>query len=194
MSWLPKDKEKRKQLVLAVISTAGLLVLIIFGLIRPQYDAINTTKVKIKAAQDKLESIQDAIKQANEISLQLADVNLSLSHSEADMATGDIFAWTYDTIRSFKADYKVEIPTVGNPTMGEVNLLGGFPYRQAKFSVNGTAYYHDFGKFIAAFENKFPHIRVVNLSLEPTGDSGANAEKLAFSMDIIALIKPNEQP
>jgi hypothetical protein len=192
MNWLPKDKEKRKQLVLALISTVGLVLLIIFGLIRPQYDAIEKTKEKVKAAQDNLQTVQDTIKKANEISLQLADVNLTLTHAESDMATGDPFAWAYDAIRSFKADYKVEIPTVGNPTMGEVNLLGRFPYRQAKFTVNGTAYYHDFGKFIAAFENRFQHIRVVNISLEPAGDAGANSEKLAFSMDIIALIKPNE--
>jgi hypothetical protein len=193
MNWLPKDKEKRKQLILALISAVGLVMIIIFGLIRPQYDAIKKTKDKIKAAQDKLESVQDTIKRANEISLQLADANAALSHSEADMASGDVFAWAFDTIRNFKADYKVEIPTVGNPTSGEMNLLGRFPYRQAKFTVNGTAYYHDLGKFIAAFENKFPHIRIVNISMEPTGDAGANSQKLAFSMDIIALIKPNEQ-
>lgn len=191
MNWLPKDKEKRKQLILALFSTVVLVVIIVFGLIRPQYDGISKTKEKIKAAQGTLQSVEDAIKQSDAISLQLADVNLALSHSEEDMASGDVFLWTINTIRNFKADYKVEIPTVGQPTMGDVDLLGHFPYRQAKFTVNGTAYYHDLGKFIAAFENKYSHIRVVNLTLEPVSEGGANNEKLAFSMDIIALIKPN---
>jgi hypothetical protein len=192
MNWLPKDKEKKKQLILALICTVGLLGLIVFGLIRPQYDSIARTKDKIKVAQDKLESVKDTIKRANEISLQLADANSALSHSEEDMASGDIFAWAFDMIRNFKAGYKVDIPTVGQPAISDVNLLGHFPYKQAKFTVNGTAYYHDFGKFIADFETKYPHIRVVNISLEPTAEAGANKEKLTFSMDIIALIKPNE--
>ncbi|HEY1719113.1 MAG TPA: hypothetical protein VGH42_12575 [Verrucomicrobiae bacterium] len=191
MNWLPKDKEKRKQLVLALLSTVVLLVVILLGLIRPQYEAISKTNVKIAAARAKLQSVEDTIKKADTLSLELADANLTLSHFEADMASGDVYSWTYDTIRSFKADYKVEIPTIGQPAMSDVDLLPRFPYKQLKVTVNGTAYYHDLGKFIADFENKFPHIRVVNLTLEPASDAGANNEKLAFSMDIIALIKPN---
>ena len=192
MNWLPKDKEKRKQLVLALIITVAVVVLIVFGLIRPQMEGISNTKEKIKAAQDKLQSVHDAIQKANEISLQLADVNSTLSRAEEDMASGDVFLWTIDTVRNFKADYKVEIPTVGQPVKSDVDLLGHFPYKQAKFTVNGSAYYHDFGKFIAAFENKYPHIRVVNISLEPTSEAGASGEKLAFSMELIALIKSDE--
>jgi Tfp pilus assembly protein PilO len=192
MNWLPKDKEKRKQLFLAVIITVGVVVLIIFGLIDPQIKGIADTKEKIKAAQDKLQTIHDAIQKANEITLQLADVTSTLSHAEEDMASGDVLYWTIGTVNNSKAGFKVEIPTVGQPVKSDVDLLGHFPYKQAKFTVNGTAYYHDFGKFIAAFENKYPHIRVVNLSLEPTSEAGANGEKLAFSMELIALIKSDE--
>jgi hypothetical protein len=192
MNWLPKDKEKRKQLILALISTVVLLAVIVVGLIRPQYDAISKTKEKITAARAKLQSAEDTIKQADAMSLQLADADLSLSDSEKDMASGDLYAWTYDTIRNFKADYKVEIPTIGQPTMSDVDLLARFPYKQLKVTVNGTAYYHDLGRFIAAFENEYPHIRVVNLTIEPVSDASAGSnEKLAFSMDIVALIKPN---
>jgi hypothetical protein len=192
MNWLPKDREKRKQLILALVSTVVLLAVIFLGLIRPQYDAISKTNVKITDAKGKLQSVEDTIKQADATSLQLSDANLTLSHSESDMASGDIFLWTVDTLRRFKADYKVEIPTTGQPTMSDVDLLGRFPYKQLRVTVSGTAFYHDLGKFISDFENQFPHIRVVNLIIEPASDaSGSNAEKLAFRMDIIALIKPN---
>jgi len=191
MNWLPKNREKRKQLILALASTVLFLAVIIFGLIRPQYEGISKTKEKIADARAKLQKAEDTIKQVDAISLQLSDANLTLSHAESDMASGDVYSWTYDTIRGFKSDYKVEIPTIGQPVMSDVDLLAHFPYKQLKVTVTGTAYYHDLGKFIADFENKFPHIRVVNLTLEPASDTGGNSEKLAFSMDIIALIKPN---
>jgi hypothetical protein len=107
---------------------------------------------------------------------------------EGDIASGDIYAWTYDLISRFKKSYKVEIPSIGQPTMSDVDLLPLFPYKQLRVTITGTAYYHDFGKFIADFENTFPHIRVVNLVLDP---AGTDSEKLAFRMDVIALVKSN---
>jgi hypothetical protein len=46
------------------------------------------------------------------------------------------------------------------------------------------------GKFIADFENKFPHVRVANLIIQPAQTSGSNDEKLSFKMDVIAPVKP----
>jgi hypothetical protein len=87
--------------------------------------------------------------------------------------------------------------------LGDVDLLPHFPYKQLKITVSGTAFYHDLGKFIADFENAFPHMRVVNLALEPAtgGNSPASAtsgaspgvnEKLSFKMDIVTLVKTAE--
>lgn len=58
-----------------------------------------------------------------------------------------------------------------------------------RFRVSGTAYFHDLGKFVAAFENAFPHARIVNLLVNPA--SSSEDETLSFQMDIIELIKPN---
>ena len=72
-----------------------------------------------------------------------------------------------------------------------MDLLPSFPYKQIQFTINGTAYYHDLGKFIADFENNFPHARMVNLVIEPASGADSSNEKLSFRMDIIALVKPN---
>jgi hypothetical protein len=85
----------------------------------------------------------------------------------------------------------VEIPEVGHPTIGESDLLPSFPYKQIQFAINGTVYYHDLGKFIADFENSFPHSRMVRLVVEPAASTDSNSEKLSFKMDIITLVKPN---
>jgi hypothetical protein len=57
-------------------------------------------------------------------------------------------------------------------------------------TVSGTAYYHDLGKFLADFENEFPHIRLVNLDIQLSPAVG-DTEKLVFKVDIVTLAKPN---
>jgi len=185
-------KEKRNQLLLVAIITVAVLVLIGLTFIHPQIQTLSKIKANKRAAQAKLQQINDTIKHMDAAESELAAVSNALSHAGEDMASGDIYSWTYDTIRRFKVPYQVDIPQIGQPELSDVDLLPNFPYKQVKFTVNGTAYYHDFGKFIAAFENTFPHIRIVNLTMDPipSGPDGST-EKLSFRMDIVALIKSN---
>lgn len=186
------SKEKRDKLILVIVGAVSLLGLIYFGLIRPQYDAISKIQTQTDTARNKLQTMEDAIKKTGVTVNELQDLTNALAHVENDIASGDTFAWTYDMIRNFKANYKtVEIPGIGQPVISDVDFLPGFPYKQVKVTVSGTAYYHDLGKFIADFENTYPHVRVANLALEPAGAGGDNSEKLSFRMDILALMKQN---
>ena len=92
--------------------------------------------------------------------------------------------------------YKVEIPQFSREVTGDVAMLPKFPYRGATFTVKGSAYFHDFGKFLADFENAFPYIRVQNLQLSPmaapataTGEIKMT-EELSFRMELVTLINP----
>jgi len=190
MNKLPKAK--RDQLILVGMGTLFLLILIGLGLIRPQYATISAINAQIKAARSHLESMEDTSKKSDTISAQLADLTYALTQSQSDMVTGDPAQWIYNTIRNFKEHYKVDVSVNSQLSMGEVDILPHFPYKQLKVSVGGTAYYHDLGKFIADFENTFPHARITSLTLEPASASTAsanneNGERLAFRMDIIAL-------
>jgi Tfp pilus assembly protein PilO len=186
MNKLPK--EKRNQFIVVVLITVVVLSGIFFGLIRMQHDSLSKIKQDTSDAKTKLQKYQNTINSSDAVQSQLIDVSYNLNSAEDDMASGDIYAWTIDLIRRFKTSYKVEIPQIGQPEMSDVDILPNFPYKQVKFTVNGTAYYHDFGKFVMDFENAFPHIRLVNLSLEPVSGGG---EKLSFKVDMIALVKPN---
>ena len=71
------------------------------------------------------------------------------------------------------------------------------------FNVRGTAYYHDFGRFVADFENTYPYMRIQNIDLEPAGASASTStgpagnaedgERLAFKMEVITLVNPNSR-
>jgi hypothetical protein len=193
MNKLPKAK--RDQLILVGMGTLVLLVLIGLALIRPQYATISAINSKITEARSHLDSMEETSKKADTITAQLADLTQALTQSESDLATGDPSQWIYNTVRNFKENYKVDVSVNSQLSMGEVDLLPHFPYKQLKVSVVGTAYYHDLGKFIADFENTFPHARITNLTLEPAspnaaGANGENGEKLTFRMDIVALANP----
>ena len=86
----------------------------------------------------------------------------------------------------------MEIPRIGQPAVEEVDLLPGVPYKQARIILSGSGYFHDIGKFLADFENTFPHMRIVNLKIDPyTGAAGAGSEKLSFRTEVVVLVKPN---
>jgi hypothetical protein len=184
-------KEKRNQLILVAVVTMVVLALIGFGLIRVQYDALAKIAEDKTDAEKKLQSVRNVLKGVDTTANELMGLTNALSQAEEDMATGDSYSWMVDILRRLKLQYRVDIPEIGRPEVGDVDLLPSFPYKQVKFNVSGTAYYHDLGKFIADFENDFPHARVANLIVEPATGSDSKSEKLSFRMDIIVLVKPN---
>jgi hypothetical protein len=186
MKWLPK--EKRNPFILVVAITAAILTLICFGLLRAQSATLAQVAANRKAAGIQLQSIAKTIKEADVTTNELATATVALARAEEDMATGDHYSWAYNTLRLYKQQYKVEIPEISQPAEGVVDLIPAFPYKQIRFTVSGKGYYHDIGKFVAGLENDFPHVRVVNLTLDPAAGEG---EKLSFRMEIIALIKPH---
>ena len=186
MNLLPKNRQKRNQLFLALAVVALTLGGIGFGVIRPQYIRLDAIRKQTADTQVKWRDSSRLIQDSTASDAELADLSQELASNELDMATGDIYAWTLDTIRHFKAGYKVDVPEIGQPSVSTMDQFPNFPYQQLRFSIRGSGYYHDIGKFIADFENEYPHMRVENLDMDPVG---AETEKLSFSAEVVALVK-----
>lgn len=187
------SKEKRSQLILVVLLTGVALGGLWFGLISFQKERLVRIAEKKAAAEAKLTQVKAAIVNADAIEEELKVASRQLATMEEDMATGDLYSWAINTIRQFKLPYKVEIPQysqIDGPR--DASLLAGFPYQQAALTIGGTAHFHDFGRFIADFENQFPYVRLCNLNLEPlVSVTAADREKLLFRVDVVFLVKPN---
>ena len=185
-------KEKRNQLILISLATLVVLAGLGFGLIKYQYENLTRLAAKKTEAEQKLVQMQDQIKRTDLVEAELADVRAVITSLEAGMASGDLYSWIINTVRGFKGAYKVEIPQFSPIRPSDVNLLAKFPYKQVAVTVAGTAHYHELGKFLADFENEFPHIRLVNLNIQlnPSPAAG-DAEKLVFTVDIVTLVKPS---
>lgn len=187
------SKEKRQQLVLTGLVTLLAICGLYFGIVRAQQNSLKTLKSKTEAASQKLNLVKRSIQTADQTEQQLCDARKQLDKDEELMASGDLYSWAITTIRTFKLNYRVEIPqfsTISGPK--DVDLLPAFPYKQITLTVGGTAAFNELGKFLADFENQFPHMRLMNLSLEPAPSQPAASEpRLTFKMDIAALVKPN---
>ena len=137
-----------------------------------------------------------------ELQQKLGTAQGKLKTIEFTMASGDMYSWIILMMNSFKenGNYNVEIPQFSREVPSDIGLLAKFPYRAAVFHVRGTAYYHDFGRFVADFENAFPYMRIQNIDLEPASSSLGTTtatedkekqEKLSFKMEVVTLVNPN---
>ena len=193
MNWKKLPKEKKNQLVLVVIGTVAILTGLGFGLIRFQYSRLNSMAAKTTTAVTRLQQMRDAIRNTDRLETEVVDAKKTLETMEADTASGDLYAWVINTLRTFKAGYKVDMPQFSPiGAVSEVNILPDFPYKQASLTVAGTAHFHDLGRFIADFENQYPHIRVLNLTLDanPTA-TVEDTETVSFKMEIATLVRSN---
>jgi len=191
MKFSKLSKEKRNQFILVLGITVVCLAGLGFGLVRYQYVSLTLLAGRKVAQENKLRQMNEAVKHAAQLQTDLAEAKKALAGMESDIASGDLYSWMITTIRGFKGAYKVDVPSfspIGPVT--DVNLLANFPYKQASLSISGTAHYHDLGRFIADFENQFPHVRLLNLNLDLDGGA-SEPEMLSFRMDVTALVKPN---
>ena len=192
MSKLPRDK--RDKIILVGMITCMVVAGIWFVLINSQRKALGNVRDQKSAAEQQLHTGQAAIAVAAETERAFAEAAAALKAREAGMAAPvDMYSWLVETLNRFRTSYPVEIPSLSRETPTEVGLFPRFPYRAASFTVRGTAYYHDFGRFLADFENAFPYIRVQNIDLIPSPDTDSASggrEKLTFTMDLLTLVRP----
>jgi Tfp pilus assembly protein PilO len=188
------SKEKRKRVIGTVLVTLMAVVAVWCGVVQVQRTSLKTKLTLLSETRDKLNSARRNASLAEKLKVDLAAAERKLNAMEAIMPIGDVYRWTTRTFTRLQTN-KVEITQLEPPHLGDLNILPKGPYKAATFNVTGTAYYHDFGKFLANLENSFPHVRLQRLELEPTqfGEPETEEqEKLNFKIEILALVKSRD--
>lgn len=187
-------KEKRDRLILICLGTCAIMAGLYLGLISTQKRSLEAMAKRRQEQETKLNNGQRLVSSGPQIHKNLEAATSRLKAIEATMPSGDMYSWVILTVNTFKENYKVEIPQFSREVPAEVGMFAGFPYRAAIFNLRGTAHFHDFGRFVADFENTFPYMRIQNIELDPSSAAGANLqsdeEKLAFKMEIVTLVNP----
>jgi Tfp pilus assembly protein PilO len=189
-------KEKRDRIILILLGAAAIVMGLFYGVISPQRKALEESSRKKIEQENKLASAERLIGNTSQIEKSVEQAITHLKSIETTMASGDMYSWVIQTVNAFKQNYEVDIPQFSREVAAEVGMFPRFPYRAAVFHLRGTGRYRDVGRFVADFENSFPYMRIQNVELEPaagpanSGGSAETREKLAFKMEIVALVKP----
>lgn len=185
-------KEKRDQLILIAIGTLGVLAGLWFGVIKSQNSKLKACRQELRELDTDLQKAERLISDQENTQRELKAAEDKLEAIVGALAQGDLYSWMLQTLNRFKVSHRVSIPQISREVMGMVPQQPGFPYKSAIFKIQGSAYYHELGKFIADFENRFPFMRLQNLKLSKKLDeeTAATSEKLDFQVEIVTLIKP----
>lgn len=199
------SKEKRDRLLLVCLGTAAILCALYLLVVTAQRTALAACAEQTDLAKDKLAKAERWLRMAPGIQSRLEACRQELASRQEQMAPLDKFKWFYNTLEGFLTRHQVKlIDITREPQVGEVGVLPKFPYQAAVFGVKLRARYHDFGKFLADFENEFPYMRVQNIEIEPEILSQASSftetseqerrasvsEALAINMRVVTLVKP----
>src|SRR5215472_14447993 len=103
------SKEKRNQLLLVVIIFAAVVGGWYAVIYKSQTESLAGLRAKRDASRQKLQQVKQAIDSAELIETELAEGRKQLDKVEQTMASGDLYAWSINLIRDFKATHKVEI-------------------------------------------------------------------------------------
>jgi Tfp pilus assembly protein PilO len=182
--------QKRKQLIQLGIITLVVLLAIWFALIQPARKKLKGEFAKQADLQKQLDAKKQIFQRAEQIRPQLAVYSNELHAIEGQMVTGDTYLWIIKTLREFEIPDKLEFTRYDPPQLADSNLPKNSRYKAVTFSVNGLATYQEIGKFLARFENAYPHTRIQRLEMEPAGIPAIYDEKISFLMDIFVLVKP----
>jgi Tfp pilus assembly protein PilO len=190
-------KEKRDRLILTLIGTIAVVAGLWYGLISNMRQSMEQISKQMEEKKTKVTNAQRLVNSTSDLQKGLEDATAKLKVLEQGMASGDMYSWIILKVNKFREERKVDIPQFSREVRTDVAMFPKYPYKAAVFTVRGTAFFHDLGKFISDFENAFPHTYLQNLELEPansssaTGATGVHPEMLTFKMEIVTLINPN---
>jgi hypothetical protein len=194
---MTKNSAQKGQKLIAVIVLQLALVIGIWSLlVQPLHKAQHSKRKLLEATQEKAAEARRNIARAEKLKADLPIAQQKLASINAKMASGDVYRWMIRTFGNFHTN-KVEIANLEPPRMGVSAILPKIPCQTATFSVSGTAFYHDFGKFLAQLENDFPHMRLQRLELEPAQFGEVvtpDQEQLNFKFEILALVNSTGEP
>jgi hypothetical protein len=182
----------RAQAVLGVIGIIIVVVAMWYGLLDTPRTRLQSQLRAREKAVATLDKARKQIADAAKTKLTIDAAAQHLEEMEARMPAGDPYRWLIKAFLDFPAATNVVLANIEPPHISETTILPKVPYKTATFILTGTAYYHDFGMFLAALENDFPHMRLKRLELTPgyPGEAESEeAERLNFQLEIMAFFK-----
>jgi Tfp pilus assembly protein PilO len=210
-------KAQRDQMIMVVVGTVAVSAALWWFVVNDRDEALIQTRQKSQQIHDKLSKAEELLRHSEQISETLRDQSNKLQQIESGLAPDrDAYGWVILNLNSFVTNWEAQATAQSNvppnsiintalphevhivsmggpPEVSDKGIIPRFPYRWATFHIKGIAYYHDFGRFVADFENAYRYFRIQNLDISPSSGVNAEPEKLSFSFDLVAPVQPAGQ-
>ncbi len=210
------SKEKQKKIALIAIGTLALCAALWYFLISAQNQRFEKYEENIRDIQDTSNKAARWIIPTKAASVQadLKDRRQQIADAEAQMIPMEQLKgkkWLLDKVNQFIGNKYDVVPTdlSAEPVIEKLLLLPKFPYSGAAYDLHVRARYHEFGKFLADFENSFPYISVQHVKMWPMAtpsEAGGQVsdkaedlpekdwEQLKIAVQLVVLFKPAGSP
>jgi hypothetical protein len=193
-------KTQRGQLIGVGIGAVAVMAGLWYFVVRAQGAELRATIASSAKLGARRREEYTVVHQAEQTGLELTNCLEKLHQREAGFAPEhEPYSWMRAVMDRFYLPPNGSHPyrTVSNidfkqPEITEKGIIAAFPYKWAKFHITGEGRYHDFGKFIADFENAFPYFRIQDLDISVPGIR-SDPDMLAFSFDIVAPQVPSTE-
>ena len=183
MNKLPKEKRDRILMILGG-ALAG-AVLIYYFLITEQNAKLEKVQELIRDVAYKTSQAEMRIKRAPDTKSGLEEIGRKLAAAESQMLPSsqiDGNLWLFNTLTDFirtnQSGARYDVTTTGLDPKPQVDKkflsLPRFAYGAAAYTWRAEAFFHEFGRFLADFENSFPFIAVQDLQIYPLATPGAS--------------------
>ena len=187
-------KMQRDQLLIVGVAAVAVMASLWWFVVRAQHAELSVTNASCDKLRARLSDEYTLVHQAEQVGLDLTNCLEMLHQREAGFAPEhEPYSWLRGVMDRFYLPSNGAHPyrTVSNIDFKQPEItdkgsvIAGFPYKWAKFHITGEGRYHDFGKFIADFENAFPYFRIQDLDISIPGVR-MQPDMLAYSFDIVA--------
>jgi hypothetical protein len=188
------SKKQRDQLIGVAAGTVVLMGVLWYVGVTAKQAELSKSEKNTAQMRDTLKRAEGTMKQGEEVANKLEARTALLDKRESLLAPDrDAYAWIISTINPLIQSRKgVNIYHYSQPDVNDLGIIPEFPYKWATFHLEGTGYYHDFGKFFADLENNFPSFRVQNLEMNVSTAIGAEPEKPGVVFDLVVPVKSSE--
>lgn len=187
-----RRRGRKRKVFAALIGGVSVLGILYGLLVRPQWVELETLRAEASNLALEVTRSRHAAEQAQAARQDMLGTSNTLAQIEARMVTGDAYLWVVKTFERFQNTHDIRFNEIDPPELGKNQLLPPVPHQAARVTVSGSAAYHEFGKFLADFENTFPFARLDDLELQAPGSRGGTApenEQLRFKMAVSVLMK-----
>jgi Tfp pilus assembly protein PilO len=189
------SKQQQERIGMIILGTVVLIVVLWYFGVMVKQDQLRRTRDNTRTVLKTLKDAEAEMSKGSDIAAKLEARSQVLAKREAILAPDrDAYSWIMTGVINpfIQARKGVNIYSVSQPDIAEDGLILHFPYKWATFHLKGTGYYYEFGRFFADLENSFPYFRVQNVEISANAGPGVEAEKLAYSFDIVAPVVPSD--